>query len=184
MSSSEKSHAKPRRASWRRDQRGSALIEFALVAPIFFGLLFAIFEIALTFFAGQVLENGLQQTARKMFTHEALDTNMTREEFVEELCDHVKVLMDCSKLHVNVSVTSPGTQITILDPIDANGSFVDNFSYRNPAPQETVVVSAYYLWPLAVTQLGYNLANVDASTPNGKYLLSAMAAFRVEPGIR
>lgn len=180
MSSSETPHVKPRRASWRRDQRGSALIEFALVAPIFFGLLFALFEIALTFFAGQVLENGLQQTARKMFTHEALDTNMTKEAFVQDLCNQVSMLMDCSKLRVNVSVVNPGETITILNPI-AGGSFVDSFNYENPAPLDTVVISAYYLWPLAVTQLGYNLANVDANTPNGKYLLSAMAAFRVEP---
>ncbi|MCO5130418.1 MAG: pilus assembly protein [Xanthobacteraceae bacterium] len=183
MSSSEKSPAEPRRAAWRRDQRGSALIEFALVAPIFFALLFAILEIALTFFAGQVLENGLDQTARKMFTHEAADTNMTRDQFVSDLCDRVKVLMDCSKLRVNVSITAPGNAITILNPIDG-GTFVDSFNYQNPQAQQTVVVSAYYLWPLVVTQLGFNMANVDSNTPNGKYLLSAMAAFRVEPGAR
>lgn len=184
MSSPEKSPAEPRRASWRRDQRGSALIEFALVAPIFFVLLFAIFEVALVFFAGQVLENGLQQTARKMYTHEAADTNMTKDQFVQKLCDQVSMLMDCSKLRVNVSITAPGDPITIINPISADGTFVDNFNYQNPQPQDTVVVSAFYPWPLAVTQLGYNMANIDANTPNGKYLLSAMAAFRVEPGAR
>ena len=73
MPSSGKPHADLRRVlrRWRRNQRGSAAIEFALVAPMFFGLLFAIFEIGITFFAGQVLENGLQQSARKMFTHQA-----------------------------------------------------------------------------------------------------------------
>lgn len=180
MPSSEKSYEKPRRASWRRDQRGSAAIEFALVAPIFFGLLFAIFEVALTFYAGQVLENGLQQTARLMYTNRA--ANMTKDQFVQALCDRVSMLMDCSKLRVNVSVTDEGQPITILSPL-SNGSFVDNFTYQVPQPntKQTVVVSAFYLWPLVVTQLGYNLANVDANTPNGKYLLSSAAAFRVEP---
>ncbi len=184
MPSSEKSYEKPRRASWRRDQRGSAAIEFALVAPIFFGLLFAILEVALTFYAGQVLENGLQRTARLMYTNKATDTNvpMTKDQFVQKLCDHVSMLLDCAKLRVNVSVTDEGQPITILSPL-SNGSFVDNFTYQVPAPntKQTVVVSAFYLWPLVVTQLGYNLANVDANTPNGKYLLSSAAAFRVEP---
>ena len=41
---------------FRGNRRGSAAVEFALVAPIFFGLLFAIIETAIMFFAGQVLE--------------------------------------------------------------------------------------------------------------------------------
>lgn len=185
MSSSETSHAELRRAlrRWRRDRRGSAAIEFALVAPMFFGLLFAILEVGLTFFAGQVLENGLQQSARKMFTHQAADTGMTQQQFTDDLCGRVSMLMDCTKLRVNVSVTAAGASIPILNPISADGKFVENFNYQNPQPNtaETVVVSAFYQWPLAVTQLGYSIANIDAGTANGKYLLAAMAAFRVEP---
>ena len=41
---------------FRRNRRGSAAVEFALVAPLFFALLFAIIETAIVFFAGQVLE--------------------------------------------------------------------------------------------------------------------------------
>jgi Flp pilus assembly protein TadG len=36
-----------------RNRRGSAVVEFALVAPLFFGLLFAIIEVALMFFAAR-----------------------------------------------------------------------------------------------------------------------------------
>ncbi len=185
MSSSEISHADLRRAlrRWRRDRRGSAAVEFAFIAPMFFGLLFAIFEIGLTFLAGTVLENGLQQSARKMYTHEAADTNMTQQQFIAELCGYVSMLMDCSQLRVNVSITPAGSPITILNPIDKDGKFVDSFNYQNPNPNtaETVVVSAFYQWPLLLTQLGYSMANIDASTANGKYLLASMAAFRVEP---
>lgn len=185
MSSSETSHAELRRAlrRWRRDRRGSAAIEFALIAPIFFGLLFAIFEMGLAFFAEQVLENGLQQTARLMYTHQAADTGMTQKKFTDDLCDRVSMLLDCSKLRVNVSVTGAGEEIKILNPIAKSGEFVDNFSYQNPQPNtaETVVVSAFYQWPLIVTGLGYSMANIDAGTANGKYLLASTAAFRVEP---
>ena len=44
---------------FRRNRGGSAVVEFALVAPMFFALLFAIIETALMFFASQVLEYGL-----------------------------------------------------------------------------------------------------------------------------
>ena len=36
---------------FRRNRRGSAAVEFALVAPVFFALLFAIIETAIVFFA-------------------------------------------------------------------------------------------------------------------------------------
>lgn len=182
MPSSETSCAELRRAlrRWRGDRHGSAAIEFALVAPIFFGLLFAIFEIGLVFFAGQVLENGLQQSARKMFTHQAVDSSMTQDQFVADLCDRVKILMDCTKLRVNVKVTAPGDPITIKNPLD-DGKFVDKFNYENPNPLDTVVVSAFYQWPLIVTGLGFNIANIDSGTANSKYLLASIAAFRVEP---
>jgi len=47
-------------ARFRRSRRGSVAVEFALVAPLFFALLFAIIETAIVFFAGQVLETVTQ----------------------------------------------------------------------------------------------------------------------------
>src|SRR6202011_5270580 len=49
---------------FRRHHHGSAVVEFALVTPVFFGLLFAIIELALVFFASQVLETVTQDSAR------------------------------------------------------------------------------------------------------------------------
>ncbi len=177
MPPSEPTRIDPRRAlrRLRRDRRGSAAIEFAIVAPLFFGLLFAILEIGLQFLAGSVLENGLQQTARQMFTHQAYDSSLTPEAFAQDLCGRVDVLMDCAKLRVNVSVTNADETISFFDPIDA-GKLVDKFTYKNPEPGSTVVVSAFYPWPVVMTGLGFSLANFD-----GGHLLTSTAAFRVEP---
>ena len=49
---------------FHRNRRGVAAVEFALVAPLFFGLLFAIIEIAMMFFASQVLETVTIRRAR------------------------------------------------------------------------------------------------------------------------
>ena len=66
MSSPAASTASVRKAlrRFRRNRRGSAAVEFALVAPVFFALLFAIIETAIVFFAGQVLETITQNSAR------------------------------------------------------------------------------------------------------------------------
>jgi Flp pilus assembly protein TadG len=51
-----------------RNRKGSAAVEFALVAPVFIGLLFAIVETAIMFFGSQILETVTQESARQIMT--------------------------------------------------------------------------------------------------------------------
>ena len=166
------------------NRRGSAAVEFALVAPMFFALIFAILETALYFFAGQVLEIGTQDTARLLFTNQAQGV-MSQQQFHDNLCNRISVLMSCSSLYVDVKSFSSFTAITssdLADPIDSSGNFVNNFTYQSSNPGDTVVVRAFYQWPLFVTGLGYNIANIGRGTSSSSRLLTATAAFRVEPG--
>mgnify|MGYP003349390077 FL=1 len=47
-----------------RATSGSAAVEFAMIAPIFLLLLFAILEVALSFYADQILTNAVIETGR------------------------------------------------------------------------------------------------------------------------
>jgi Flp pilus assembly protein TadG len=167
---------------FRRNRRGSVAIEFALIGPIFFALLFAIVETAMMFFASQVLETGTQDSARLLFTHQAYDTGMDETAFKTDLCSRVAVLFSCTgnlaNLYVDVKYYPPGTAISITDPIVA-GTLTGPFTYQVPPPGSvnTVVVRVFYKWPLFVTGLGYNIANLTGS----QRLLAATAAFHVEP---
>ncbi|WP_426532082.1 TadE/TadG family type IV pilus assembly protein [Bradyrhizobium sp. McL0615] len=167
---------------FRRNRQGSAAVEFALIAPLFFGMLFAIIETAIVFFAGQVLEQGMADTARLMLTHEAQDTAMTEAVFKTKLCDRIKVMFDCqgnmANLTVDVKTFPPGTVITITDPI-VSGSLTGPFTYSLPpsGSPNTVVVRAFYQWQLYVTRFGYNISDLNGS----QRLLAATAAFHVEP---
>lgn len=170
---------------FRRNRRGSAAIEFAFVAPIFFGLLFAIIETALMFFAAQVLETGTQDAARLVLTHQAQDANMSQKDFATNLCNRVNMLFDCTKITISVKAYAPNTAIPAADlasPI-SGGVFSGQSAYETSKPGDTVVVRAFYQWPIIVTQLGYNIANLGRTTsdPTDKRLLAATSAFRVEP---
>jgi Flp pilus assembly protein TadG len=167
---------------FRRNRQGSAAVEFALIAPLFFGMLFAIIETAIVFFAGQVLEQGMADIARLMLTHQAQDTAMTEADFKTKLCDRIKVMFNCqgnmANLTVDVKTFPPGTVITITDPI-VSGSLTGPFTYSLPpsGSPNTVVVRAFYQWPIYVTRFGYNISNLNGS----QRLLAATAAFHVEP---
>src|ERR1700733_14628070 len=80
---------------FRRNRRGSLAVEFALVAPVFFALLFAIIETAIVFFAGQVLETVTQDSARMIMTGQAQTTGYSQSDFKTFVCNKVTVLFDC-----------------------------------------------------------------------------------------
>lgn len=159
---------------FRRDRSGSAAVEFALIAPMFFALIFALIETGMVFFAGQVLETAIQDGSRLFYTSQA----PTQAQFNAAICARVQVLMDCTQLGVDVRSYNPGVAITITDPIDSSGNYASgNLVYQPPtATNQTVVTRAFYQWPLFVTGLGYNIANIGRGTSNSKRLLAATSA--------
>lgn len=163
---------------FRRNRRGSAAVEFALVAPAFFALLFAIIETALIFFASQVLETVTQDSARLIMTGQAQSAALTQAQFKANVCGRISVLFDCANgIYVDVQSYSAFSSVSIADPIDAGKNFVPTMNYNPGSAGDIVVVRLFYQWPLFVTGLGYDVSNLTGS----KRLLSATAAFRNEP---
>jgi Flp pilus assembly protein TadG len=163
---------------FRRNRRGSAAVEFALVAPIFFGLLFAILELAMVFFASQVLETVTQDSARVIMTGQAQNASFTQAQFKNLVCSKVVAMFDCvNGISIDVQSYSAFASVSITDPIDAGKNFVPPNNYLPGGPGDVVVVRLFYQWPLFVTGFGFNLANVGTN----KRLLTATAAFQNEP---
>jgi Flp pilus assembly protein TadG len=163
---------------FRRNRRGSAAVEFALVAPVFFALLFAIIETAIIFFASQVLETVTQDSARLIMTGQAQTAAYTQAQFKTSVCNRISVMFDCvNGIYVDVKSYSAFASVSITDPIDSGKNFLPAMSYSPGVAGDIVVVRLFYQWPLFVTGLGYNISNLTGS----KRLLSATAAFRNEP---
>src|SRR5450755_2017368 len=87
---------------FRRNRRGSAAVEFALVAPAFFALLFAIIETAMVFFASQVLETVAQSSARMIMTGQAQTAAYTQAQFAAYVCTQVPALFTCANIYIDV----------------------------------------------------------------------------------
>lgn len=174
---------------FRGNRRGSAAVEFALVAPIFFALLFAIIETALVFFSGQVLETITQNSARVVLTGQAqsgsvtvcavggVATPCTQATFKAYVCSQIPALFDCNSLYVDVTSFSSFSAVTLPTHLDAACNFDTNMTYSAGSAGDIVVVRLFYQWPLFVTGLGYNIGCGSTS----KKLLVATAAFKNEP---
>jgi Flp pilus assembly protein TadG len=163
---------------FRRNGRASAAVEFALVAPLFFALLFAIIETALMFFASQVLETITQNSARMIFTSQAQTQGFTATQFKTYVCGQIPALFNCSNVYVDVESYSSFSSITLSTQIDSNGNFINNnMQYSPGGPGSIVVVRVFYPWQLFVTGLGFNMSNLTGN----QRLLVATAAFQNEP---
>jgi Flp pilus assembly protein TadG len=161
---------------FRRNRRASAALEFALVAPVFFALLFAIIETALMFFANQVLETITQDSARMIYTGQAQKASYTQAQFATYVCGQIPALFSCNSVWIDVESASAASGVNNNSCVDASGNFV-SAQYNPGGASDIVVVQLCYKWPIFVTSLGYNIANL----PGGKRLLTASAAFRNEP---
>ena len=148
---------------FRRNRRGSAAIEFALVAPVFFALLFAIIETAIVFFAGQVLETIAQDSARQIMTGQAQTAGYSQAQFKTFVCGRIPALFNCADLYVEVKSYPAFPNVTITDPIDGGKNFMPPTSYCPGRAGDIVVVRVFYQWPLFVTGLGYNISNLAGS---------------------
>jgi Flp pilus assembly protein TadG len=177
---------------FRRSRRASAAVEFALVAPVFFALLFAIIETAIIFFASQVLETITQDSARVIETGQSqsgqvatcgvagVATPCTQTTFHTYVCGQIPTLFSCGGMFVDVESCPSASGFSCVafnSQIASNGTFINNMQYLPGGPGDIVVVKLFYQWPLFVTGLGYNIANLSGS----QRLLTATAVFKNEP---
>src|SRR5271156_522491 len=121
-----------------RSHRASAAVEFALVAPVFFALLFAIIETALMFFASQVLETITQNGARMISTGQAqtgqvsscavagVSTPCTQASFKNYICSQIPALFSCTNLYVDVESYPAFSNINLSSQIDVSNNFISN----------------------------------------------------------
>jgi Flp pilus assembly protein TadG len=179
---------------FRRNRNASAAVEFALVAPVFFGLLFAIIETSIIFFADQVLETITQDSARLIGTGQAQTGQVmingvaacaaapcTQAEFQTYVCSRVPALLftcpaGVNGIFIDVQSYPAFTNININNQIAA-GTFLNNMQYSTGGPGDIVVVRLFYQWPQYVTGLGYNITNLTGNLR----LLVATAVLKNEP---
>jgi len=161
-----------------RDQDGSAAVEFSLVAAPFLGLTFAILETALVFFAGQTLETAVTDSARLIMTGQAQDNGWSKDDFKTQVCDRVHGLFDCvNGVYVDVKTYTSFAAINSDPPLSGGKIDDTKLDYSPGNPGDIEVVTLYYQWPIYVSLLGYNLANLSGN----KRLLVATAVFCNEP---
>ena len=164
----------------RADSRkGSAALEFGIIAPVFFILFMGIVENGVIFFAGSTLQYATDNAARLVRTGQVQAGSMTQSQFRTRVCNDVSPLLACdSNLQIDMQSYAGYTGAAFGAPLDANGNL--NAALNNYQPGvacNVVLVRAFYTWKVLTPGLSVFLTNITG----GYHLITATAAFRNEP---
>jgi Flp pilus assembly protein TadG len=163
-----------------RCRKAATAVEFGLVAAPFLALLVALFETALVFFAGRVLDETVESASREIMTGQAQTAGMSSTQFATWVCSNTIALFNCNNFMINVQNYSSFATATTTTPtltFDSNGNVNNSWNFDTGDPGDIVVVQVMYQWPVVLGPLSFTLANLS----NGNRLLVSTAVFKNEP---
>jgi Flp pilus assembly pilin Flp len=154
----------------RKNEDGAAAVEFALVALPFFGLIFAVIEIGIFFFASRFLEDGVYNAGRRVLTQQ-LGPASSCTDFVNSIKTNVGGWFKPELLSVQVTVLSSFSDFATPPPnVDLSQS-----SCSMGASNQTLLIRVSYPYPFAGFRFASGGPAIGRNLP-----LSAATALRVE----
>jgi Flp pilus assembly protein TadG len=164
-----------------RARRGSAALEFAIVAFPFFLLTIGLAEISMIGFAQSSLDYAVSETSRQIRTGQAQMGGVTEAQINTQLCTELNrfVILTCNgNLFLDVdqfaSFVDAGNNNN--NPVQ-NNTFTPTPGYQPGAPSAIVVVRAYYRWQIMTPLFEPIFQNVSG----GQRILVSTMMFRNEP---
>lgn len=158
-----------------RDDRGSALMEFGLVAAPFALLLVGTLEIAMMFFASSVIEGATKEAARQIRTGQVQAAGDPLAAFQAELCGSLAGVIDCADVVFNVQTFSSFSAVSMPLEVDEDGE-VTNTGFFPGGSTAVTVVRAVYRWHFMTPMM-------ERVLPGGLagHLIVSTVAFQNEP---
>lgn len=181
-----------------RDSRGSTMVEFAIVAPVFFLLIFGILEFSVIAFARSVMEGATSITSRLGKTGYTEDGISRQNMLIALLSEKSNGILDPDEIEITTLVYDSFSDIGEAEPlsVDANGNgFYDpadgdayqdingNGQWDSDLGQaglggsgDIVVYKIHYPWSVKTPVINKLLVNSD-----GYYPLDVSVVVRNEP---
>jgi Flp pilus assembly protein TadG len=149
-----------RRRMRSKSRAGNAMIEFALIAPVFFLLLMGIMENGVIYFAGATVQ-------------------MNEANFKTRICNDItSVLLTCgTNLQVSLTAYPAGYGGASFGAPLTGGTLDPTHNYTPGTACDVVLLRVFYKWKVITPLLSPFLSNVTG----GYHLITATAAFRNEP---
>lgn len=125
-----------------RSESGTTLIEFALLAPVFFFLIIGLIEFVLFQYKTYALNHVVYEAARNIQTGEVQTSGDMLEAFQDEVCAQADGLIDCDEISFDVRSFDDIADINFTPAeFDADGN-PSNFVFEPGGPEDYSAVRA------------------------------------------
>jgi len=158
---------------------GGVVIEFAMLAPLFIGLIMASLQVGLLYLSQQGLETAAEDTSRLVLTGQSQNAAQTAAQFKTSACAALPPYLSCSKLYVDITTASSFANATLTPPTftyDSSGNVTNTFNYSTGSRNSIVVLRLMYIMPVVDIPFGLKMSNAGG----GKRLIMATAVFKNE----
>lgn len=163
-----------------RHRGGNVVVEFAMIGPLFLGLLFGILETGVLFLKSTAIDAGVEEAKRVVMTGQVQAAGGPTQQFDRfklAFCDQAGWIIPCAEVSFDVRAFTSFTTANMPSPVN-NGVFDNSGGQFNPgSANQIVVIRAYY----QTTSITAMIKNDVANLTNGNVLLSGSAAFKNEP---
>lgn len=166
-----------------KDKKGVAAIEFTLLAPVFFALIFGIIEMGYLFLKINMLNNAVAVVSKVVYTGAAADGSVTYEDIEDSICDNIYFSgTNCSgNLHIELTEISSFSDFptTVAECEDTDLNITPSVSYNPGSAKSIIYMRACLMTDILMPGLAFGL-NLE-KTANNKYALISSTAFVNEP---
>ena len=163
-----------------RHRRGATAVEFAMIAPLFFGSLFAIMETGTLFLKATAIEAGVEEAKRVTMTGQIAAAGSPAAQlgaFKTAFCKQAGWIISCDAVKFDVRAFATFGIAAMPNPVTGGVFNSGSLQFNTGKPCEIVVIRAYYE-ASSITAL---IRNDVAGLSNGHVLLGGSAAFKNEP---
>ncbi|MFS8179965.1 TadE/TadG family type IV pilus assembly protein [Pseudovibrio denitrificans] len=169
--------------SFFTDWKGATAIEFGLIAPILFAIVFSILELGLSLFVEVLLDNAVAEAARQIRTGQvqaaAESGEYDQASFKKAILENGTGLLKAAedRILINVESFEDFGNIPEAKPLVEDGEIVMNQNWDPGGTSDVVLVRVICSWPMITSKM----IEVFGQTSDGMRILVATEIFRNEP---
>ncbi len=169
------------RQARRAGQRGVVAVEFALVAPVIFLLLFGVLELGLFVLSDLQLAEATRHAARKVRTGQIQTASDPAAAFQDALCEKLGTLVSCNGALYRIRTFPAMTSGDLPQKLgNLTQASLDETGYRASAPKEVVFLRVFHEYSFATPLIG-KLMTPGSDAGEATTALVSTQVFRNEP---
>lgn len=162
-----------------RSESGNAMIEFALLAPIFFMIVVGLIEFVLFQYKTYALNHVVYEAARNLQTGEIQTSGDMEAALRQEVCDHAGAMIDCEAITFDVRSFQRLRDITYPPATFNESGQPTNFGFNPGGPNEYTVVRAAIAHSFITPFMG----KLFGTGPDSPAIVNAFCIVKNEPWV-